>query len=174
VELLERAPDLEQGLLLSLATDPAKVAALVPLEWSDVGGRVYPTSWAASVDRARERLRGLTPGSLPGQSAFYADLARQMVGSDADGAPPEALARFGASQIASAIALHLSGAGWTVHALPGEAVVLERGDRRWEPFTRLVAVSQGELPIETWREECARAGVADLDLAAVKSNPPLA
>jgi hypothetical protein len=168
VELLGTTTALERELLLSLAVNPAKVAALVAIDWNDVGEKIYPTVWAETVERARPHLGGLRPGALTAEPAQYQNLARQILGAEAEGAPEQALARFGAGTLAAALALHLARSGWTVRALPGEAVILERGETRWEPFTRLNDLAAGKLTAEAWQQDCAAAALADVDLTAVR------
>jgi heat shock protein HtpX len=168
VELLGSTRELERELLLALAVNPARMAALVAVEWNEVGEKIYPTVWAETVEQARPHLTGLRPGALTADPAVYQTLARRILGGEAVGAPDQALARFGAGALAAAVSLHLVRDGWAVRALPGEAVVLERGELRWEPFIRLGDLVSGDLATEGWQKDCTAAGVADVDLAAVR------
>jgi Zn-dependent protease with chaperone function len=162
--LLRAGEDLERSLLMAMARDPARVSALVPVAWDEVGERVYAKSWQGIFDRARPHLGGLLLANIPAQAEFFAGFARKLAGSEADGAPVEALASFGASQLAGALAHHLARAGWAVTALPGEPVALAKDGARIEPFTRLVGLAAGRVTLDEWRADCAAAGIATLDL----------
>jgi Zn-dependent protease with chaperone function len=165
-DLLDAVPALETTLLALIAPRPDIAAALVPLDWEDVGEALFPRVWAAVVERARPHLAGLTPGGLPADPAFYAAFARQVLGGVADGEAPPALAVRGASQIAAAVMLVLRRQGWTVRARPGEALLLEHDGLTWEPLPRLLEVARGAPVIAAWRAECERAGVAGVDLGS--------
>jgi heat shock protein HtpX len=164
VELLDGTERLEHELLLSMAADPARMAALTAIDWNEVGERIYPSLWAEMAARVRPHLAGLTPAALPDGAGFYENLGRKLLADEAEGAPGEMLARYGASQIAIALANHLTTAGWTVRALPGEAVVFARGETRLEPFSRIVDLSRSKVTAADWHSECASAGIASLDL----------
>ena len=166
VQLLHATEQLEQALLLSLAVDPAKIAALVAIDWHEVGERIYPSIWAEAAQRVRPHLAGLTPGGLPDNPAFYQGFARQALGDQADGAPADTLVGYGAAQIAIAVSHQLVRAGWKARALPGEAVVFQEGETRLEPFTAILELARGRRRLERWREECAAAGIAEMDLGA--------
>jgi heat shock protein HtpX len=165
-QLLDGTERLEHELLLSMAADPARMAALIAIDWSDVGERIYPSIWDELAARVRPHLAGVRPGALPDEPTFYQELGHKLLGEEAAAAPPETLARYGASQVAIALSHHLVRGGWRVRALPGEAVVFERAGAQLEPFTRIVDLAAGKAALPAWQRECAAAGIGLVDLGA--------
>jgi heat shock protein HtpX len=165
--LLDAAVDMDQPLLQLQAAHPEVAAALVPIAWEDVGDKIFPPVWAAAVDRIRHHLTDVTAGALPGDPMFYVSFARKLLGAQAVGASGEQLVLHGASEIAAAVMLHLRLEGWSVRALPGEPVSLERAGSRWDPAGRLIELASGHGSLVTWRMECADAGVSEVDLGRV-------
>jgi Zn-dependent protease with chaperone function len=168
ITLLDADLVLEHDLLRSLAVDPARVNALTAIDWSEVGQRVYVRMWESAMSGLRAHLAAggaeLRAGSLSGDQRFFAELGRRVLGADAAGAPEEALAKFGASNVATALAHQMVQAGWSVRALPGEPVVLQHDGKSFEPFTRLVELATGKLTPQEWQAACAAAGISDAAL----------
>ena len=60
------------------------------------------------------------------------------------------------------LCLALLSAGWSIHAPPGEAVAMELGEARIEPFVVVKDLAEGRLPVADWRARTHELGIADL------------
>ena len=74
--------------------------------------------------------------------------------------------------LAAACAVALLDHGWSLSALPGETVILSRGDARITPFTSIPALSAGSASVEEWQARWRKAGLEDLDLTTSSTAPP--
>jgi len=76
--------------------------------------------------------------------------------------------RESAHALGTAMAVALHARGFAVRALPGHAVRLEHADVSIAPFSALGELASGRMTAEAWRDQCDRAGIADLDLGIEK------
>jgi hypothetical protein len=127
---------------------------------------VWVPAWREQVRAHSERLSGLTPGMLPTLATDPGGLAKALGLVRDRGAAEDAVMRQAAHVIGAAIAVALHERGFVVRALPGHSVVLERGDLSLAPFDAIGALASGALSAESWLDQCARAGIASLDLGA--------
>ena len=156
------APGTAEEQLIAFLGGEAAVR-LQPVAWSDVGERVWMPFWREQAGSYGAGLAGLTPANLPGCAADLAPLAvRFGLGSDE--------ARQAAWVVAIAITTALRDRGWTLHALPGEAVALTRDDATVRPFTLMHDLDAGALAAADWLALCVRYALADLDLGAAVGN----
>jgi hypothetical protein len=68
--------------------------------------------------------------------------------------------------VAVALITALTERGWTLNAMPGEKVTLEREGDVVHPFALIHELDAGELSASAWLALCLRHGVGDLDLGA--------
>lgn len=165
VSLLENTGDLERRLLSTLA-DEAKVRALKPVEWENVGMNVYLPNWENFVRENPSALEGITPAALPEISKNLAEVGGKMRNPAGELPSAEKRVQRAAGLLGAALALALNRQRWVLHAMPGE-LYFQHGELKIEPFAIVPPLASGELKAETWREQCAAAGIADLKLADV-------
>jgi Zn-dependent protease with chaperone function len=165
ISLLDNVPSLERALLDAIVRDEYR-DKLAPLTWEDAGERLWVPVWREQVRAYRERLEGLTPNMLPSLAADRGGLAVKFRLVRDRGATNDSVIREAAHALGTAMALALHARGFAVDALPGHAVTLRRGDLTIAPFAALGDLVSGTLTAEQWRDQCARAGIADVDLGS--------
>jgi heat shock protein HtpX len=168
ITLLENVEDIERGLLAGMAGE-AQAQALKPVRWESVGVEVYLPLWEKSVHENASALQGLTPASLP-------EISKSLVGMGwkiqipAGRLPTgEERAQMAQGLLGQALAVALSRQGWVLHALPGE-LHFQRDDLKVEPFAVVPKLAADELKPDAWREQCAAAGISDLNLGEVGAS----
>jgi len=154
LSLLRDLPALEAALVKVLA----KGKPHGPLGWEEVGDKVWLPMWQGYAANLEKALSGVTPSALPQLS--WEQVGRRFLGS-AKGDAGEA-ADF---MVGVAIALVLSQAGFHVESYPGQRQTLVGLGERVEVFG-LRQRLRDSAAAEAWRELCARAGIADVDLGA--------
>ena len=160
--LLEVPERVEEMLLTYLGG--ADAGELVPMAWSDVGERVWMPFWREQVEPLATSLAGMTPSDLPGHAKDLSALAVRLgLVSGGEEPAPEHAGRA-SWVVAVALTTVLRDRGWTLRALPGERVVLERGDDAVRPFTLMRDLDTEVLAPADWLALCLRHGLADLDL----------
>lgn len=168
--LFEDRQKLEDDALLLGARGPVDLKQLAPLSWDDFGERVLTQAWAATSERCWDSLPTVIPEDLPPTPGFYADFALSCI-QGAVMSKSETLVQRGIEDLASLIMLELWRQGWRVHSRPGEPPWLERGDLQWSPLSSLMGLVQQQIPRETWRQECRRAGLNAIGRRGSGSNP---
>jgi Zn-dependent protease with chaperone function len=164
--------DTVEARFVEFVTD-GKVKSPAPIAWGDVGERVWSGVWRDRVQAGREHLAGITPAMIPALASDLADTAVRF------GLAPNrgvALERGADDEVAhllgSACAVALLDHGWSLSALPGETVILSRGDARMTPFASIPELSVGSAAVEEWQSSWRAAGLQDLDLTASATAPP--
>lgn len=168
ITLLEGLSEVEAGLIGFLA---GPEAAFEAVRWEDVGERLWRPFWRERVGHHAAAIAGLTPADLPGQAADLAPLALRLGFA---GSAEEVTADHGqgaAWVVAAALCTALADRGWSISALPGEDVVLQRGGDRIQPFTLMRDLDTGTVSRGDWLLLCERAGIATLDLGAAVAPP---
>jgi heat shock protein HtpX len=162
--LLE-APEAVEAKLIAFLGGP-EAPALEAVAWRDVGERVWLPFWRAQARAHGAGLVGLTPADLPEHAKNLGALATRMglVGGCED--PGAEHATRAAWIVAVALITALTERGWTLNAMPGETVTLERDGDVVHPFVLMHALDTGELSASAWLARCLRHGVGDLDLGA--------
>jgi heat shock protein HtpX len=161
ITLLEDVPTLEAELLASLA-GPEEAAKLKPVDWSEVGARVYVPLWSSLVKTKADALAGITPESLPALAADKPALDKRFQ-NDAGESIAEAV-------LGAALAVLLVNRGGKVHADPGESISVTAAGLKIEPFAVVGSLTEGKLPAQDWEQQCAAMGIRGLDLGSVCSD----
>ncbi len=188
ISLLDNLPELETCVLVGVAGE-AKVRALKPVSWEDVGRQVLIPQWQALVQKQHSALEGLTAASIPEAVRDLNEFARRagwivqqpisLGGSQPKGAgtsglvllklpgglSPEEIQRRAVAILGAGLATALYRQGWQPRTLPGENF-FEHGQARLEPFSAVLQLVRGELDDEAWRRQCAEMGINELSLGA--------
>jgi hypothetical protein len=120
---------------------------------------VWVPSWEEFLSKHGRVLNGLTPARLPGLDwkSLDAEVARAVEATgNATG-----VADFA---VGAALSVALVRRGFDVEAPPGGVVVLRKGEVHVEPFKVRQRLEAGHAEAERWRELCAQAGIADVEL----------
>ncbi len=165
ITLVENLDEMETRLLAHLA-DEAQARALKPVDWGDVGRDVYLPMWQGAVNEQADALAGLTPAALPELVKDPAPLAARLRDPKGVTLAPEERARRALWVLAVALTQALKRNGWELHVAPGEETLLVRGQSQVRPFEAVQSLASGELGAEAWQEQCAAAGISNLDLGA--------
>ena len=171
ITLLEEALELEKVLLSTLIV-PAPGTRLQPLDWNEVGPKVYMPPWKHLVTANANNLKGITVGNLPAtvsQRALLPWVTAQ--GHRVVESYQETLAN---TVIGAALALALIKHGWTLEVAPGAAVVVRNGEHSLEPFTVSDSLGSKKLSAEDWEKQCHKFGIANIELAAAEEGAALA
>jgi heat shock protein HtpX len=168
---LLRNLDVTEEKLLEWVTHE-KVPTLVAVTWDDVPRRVLPVGWRETVTEARDVLVGLTPEQLPSLAADPKLLAVRLKLAASPGRlqahHPEWAKGIVGCALALALLRHADASNGRVHveAPPGEPVRFRMDDAELLPFTACDAFEARTLSAGAWAEQCARFGIAGVDLGA--------
>jgi Zn-dependent protease with chaperone function len=162
ITLLSGVPELERELLGGVVAG-GEHGKLTPIGWSEVGARVYLPFWEALVRDRSAALAGLTLEGLGERArALRSDRAgRPGAGDESD---REEVSRADLHALASALALALARAGWSVRTDVGEPIVLQRSADAIDPFHTVFGLASGKVDEDGWRRRCADLGIAGLEL----------
>jgi len=163
-------PQALERAVIAPALPPADGQPLPPIQWSEVGERVYQPMWERETQAAAAHCRPLTVGALGQQgSALSATLGAKMFAEGEVAAEVQQLR--GNWALGSALAVALSRAGWATDAAPGEPVMLRGPATALDPFGTAQALVKGELSAEAWAEQCERAGIAGVEMLGAAPAP---
>jgi Zn-dependent protease with chaperone function len=160
LSLLDGVPELEQELLGAIRT--AEGAALVPVEWEDVGRRVVLPEWRRFVKGEGQALRGVKAGAL--YTLDWEWLGRGILMAAKGGTDSATILAAADYAVGVGLGLALEARGYTVSALPGRSIRMEREaesvelDRIRE---RVFADSAA------WTTFCTRVDIVNCDLGEV-------
>jgi heat shock protein HtpX len=173
LELLGDVERTEQALLAFLMKDGV-AASLKPVSWEETVEQVWIPAWREQSAANAGRLRGLTPESLTDhpEPRTWLPLRLGMAASllhVTDGHRAEAAGIFG-----SALLTAFHAAGVPIQAPLGAPVTVEVDGTVVRPFDLPADLATGALSREAWRELCARAGIAGLDLGSTAPAPAAA
>ena len=163
VTLLEDVPRVEQALLASLVK-PEHYKQLQPIAWDEMGAAVYLPMWERRAALFASALAGVTPLDLPEFLAQPHRLAQLLREQTKNRLPQEDYSQAVVSIVGAALATRLAQQGWALDVTPGAPVTLTRGDETVQPFGGLPALAEDAAAAEAWRQQCARVGIATLDL----------
>jgi Zn-dependent protease with chaperone function len=164
--LLEDVDAVEARLVAHLSTSE-RAMSLDPITWPDAGPRVWGAIWRERVKNDSRRLAGITPAQIP---RLAADLEASAV--DLGFAPNRQAAQESDGKrdvvhlLGSACAVALIDRGWSLSALPGEDVVLSRGELSIAPFANIQSLASGKLSAVDWEASWRTVSLLDLDLGA--------
>jgi heat shock protein HtpX len=158
--LLKDVPALETELLVHLGGKES-AEKLKPMDWDRAGNDVWLPLWQDSLKPHIEGLKGLSVGDLP-------NLAKQPLTTLTT--LRERQAEQGAADneqdarrvLAAAAAVALANAGWSIRALPGEEVTLEKDGHRLSPFIAVKQSAEDKSAAEEWQRVCVESGVSAL------------
>lgn len=139
------------------------------MTWEDAGTEVYVPVWEERARRYASTLKGITPTALPDLSGEIRNLGRTIVSMEPEASLDEEVdfAQVAASVIGSALAVALHRQGWELYALPGEEVYARQGEKTIKPFEAMQQLASGKLDAAAWRQQCADAGIANVDLGSI-------
>jgi len=176
ISLLNDVPAVEAQLLVAMF-GPDPVGKLQPVDWEQVGSRVYLPMWSAMVRRHAADLKGITPLDYPRLAHDLAPFGTRLAKSISKDLTGDEAASYASIVLAATLAVALEQQGWVVDAPPGDAVALrpaaaDTDAGRIEVFNVLERLKSNELSAEAWRQQCASLGIAELDLGAVVESLP--
>jgi Zn-dependent protease with chaperone function len=143
--LLDALPGLEVQLLEHVTGERLATAA-----WDDVGHLVYAADWRETAARV-----ALPSTALAALRGLRADAARLGDGEE----------HRGLDVLTASVGVVLVARGFHVEALPGEPLVLRRGDDAFDLRARLAALVDDAAEAD-WRAWVARAGLDDVVVGA--------
>jgi hypothetical protein len=129
---------------------------------------VWAAIWRDALKEAGNRLDGITPAHV---AALDIPAAAVRLGY----APSRELADANAGGVAMhilgcALSVALIDQGWVVSALPGEVVVLSKGEASMTPFADLARLTRKELTSDDWKKMWGGVGLLELDLGTLRAK----
>lgn len=168
ISLVEDVPELEKQMIEILG-GKQMIGALTPVAWTQVANRVYLPMYENTLREYSQALEGITPGNL-GDLAKNPYRLRAYVDSESIRAAGRvAIEQFARHIIGAALTVVLKQRGWEIETAPGNPLQLHHGSLTIEPFNILARLASGELSLETWHQQCERAGILDIHLGSVTS-----
>lgn len=159
--LLDDVPALEREIWRAIGVDLQRHP---PIEWAATSC-VWPPLWNGWLARAGRVLTGISPATLPSAIGGIRDRFAAAL-------PPREAEASTDAIVGAALAVALARAGWTHTTELGEPHRFVRGEQVLEPFRAAAALRGGTLTEESWRQMCADAGVADVDLGRLVDAAP--
>ena len=118
---------------------------LPPIQWSEVGERVYQPIWQKETDGAAAHCRPLTVEALGQQASRLSETLGAKLLPEWEVTATEVRQLRGNWALGSALAVALSQAGWATEAQPGEPVMLRGPAGTIDPFGAVQALVKGEI-----------------------------
>ncbi len=143
---------------------PPTDGPLPPIQWSEVGERVYQPIWQEETQAAIAHCRPLAVTALAQQASALAETLGAKLLPDSEVPSPELRQLRGSWAVGAALAMALSQAGWAADVAPGEPVMLRGPAGALDPFGTVQALLSGELGAEAWVEQCGRLGIDGLEM----------
>jgi hypothetical protein len=130
-----------------------------------VATKVWLPDWERKARRFSRHLAGVTAGALP--ELDWLMLGRRLAAGDAETEP------LGAADYAVgiAVAIVLSRAGFTMESHPASMREMQGLGRHVKTFGIREELAKGSESAAAWRELCAEAGIADVDLGEAVRTP---
>lgn len=165
LELLRDVPELEAAMLASLSGGGTP-DELKPIAWGAVGSDIYLPYWEKQVAAHAALMRTMTAGAVADAAADLTAFSGKLVRKDGADATEDERTWAAASLLGAALAVTLHRKGWSLHALPGEEVLLKRQEdaAAVEPFAAVRKLSDGSMKKEDWQRTCTEAGITDMPL----------
>lgn len=167
ITLLDDVPALEKALLTMILGEQ-KMARLTFIAWEEAGARAYLTRWQQEVEPYRAVLASVRVGDLATfiqQPNLLINRIRQTKRLDLS-----QLQHAVNDVVSKAFAVALTREGWSLTALPGEPLLLRRGEMALDPLN-LGAYLRTEEGQAKWAEEAAEVGVSDILLVPDEAPP---
>lgn len=151
LDLLDDCEPLIETLIREQWLSPG--AKLQHVTWEEVSRVVLIPRYRATLAPFAQRLARLTPSRLPAALAGIEQWAAALHTGPSI-LSPEAERRRAVSLLGAWLCLFLHEHGFAIETEPGCAVRAERGDDAIEPFSIVLALSEGQLPAAVWSERC--------------------
>lgn len=164
-------PQALECAVIAPALSPAGGQPLPPIQWSEVGERVYQPIWQTETQSAAAHCRPLTVAALGQQASTLSDTLGGKLLAGGEVPSPAAWQFRGNWALGSALAVALSRAGWATEAPPGEPVTLKGPSGAIDPFGAVQALVKGELSAEGWAAECERLEIGELEMLVATPAP---
>jgi heat shock protein HtpX len=132
--------------------------------WNDAGTVAILPGLQARVKRQAALFNGYTIGWLPELLKYAERLGQSEARAAGQQVAAEKATALGVGLAGSALATALFQNGWNAESLPGERVLLRRGDSVIDPFKEVNSLARGEVDAETWQRRCWELGIRDLSL----------
>ncbi|HEX6107651.1 MAG TPA: M48 family metallopeptidase [Gemmatimonadales bacterium] len=168
ITLMDDVAEVERRLIGFLA---APDASFDPVQWEELGERLWRPFWRERAGQHARGIAGLTPVELPSHAADLAPLAVRLGFAESPEAATPDEAQAAAWAVGITLCTALADRGWTIGAMPGEDVVLRKGAETIRPFTLMRDLDSGALATGDWLLLCERSGIASLDLGAAVAPP---
>jgi heat shock protein HtpX len=143
---------------------PPTDGPLPPIQWSEVGERVYQPIWEKETQAAIAHCRPLAVAALAQQVSALSETLGAKLLPDSEAPSPELRQLRGNWAVGAALAMALSQAGWAADVAPGEPVMLRGPAGALDPFGTVHALASGELGAEAWAEQCGQLGIGELEV----------
>jgi len=143
---------------------PPTDGPLPPIQWSEVGERVYQPIWQKETEAAIAHCRPLAVAALAQQASALSETLGAKLLPDSEAPSPELRQLRGSWAVGAALAMALSQSGWAADVAPGEPVMLRGPAGALDPFGTVDALVTGELGGEAWAEQCGRLGIGELEM----------
>jgi heat shock protein HtpX len=162
ITLLEDAAELEK-LLLSTLIVPSPGTRFQPLDWNELGAKVYLPPWKHLVTANARNLKGMTIGTL--QSTVSQRGLLSWVTADGQPVLESYQAQLANSVVGAALVLALMDRGWQLDVAPGAPVIVRNGEHTLEPFTIFDSLANQKIAAADWEQKCRDFGIAEIELA---------
>ncbi len=158
--LLEDLPTLELDLLAHLY-GRARISALRPVSWEEVGERVIVPAWGSFLAGRASAFSGWTAEAIPDRIRDFEAVGRKFSRT--------ALRRADAKDrraqaVGVALGLALLREGFAPETGPGRPVTLHRGGDSLPALAVPADLAARRTTPDEWRETCARLGISDVRL----------
>jgi Zn-dependent protease with chaperone function len=163
ISLLRNVPELEQQVFTH-AFGEQQVKTWEPIAWQNVGNQVYLPAWKKTVSNYAIVLSGITPATLPEFLKSPTPLVELVQKSVQRSLEAREVTEAVINIVGRVLVVTLVEQGWILDIRPGAEIALHRDGMTLEPFMMLTELNSGQLTAEVWRQRCAEANVAQLDL----------
>ncbi|MHB0972316.1 MAG: M48 family metallopeptidase [Thermoanaerobaculia bacterium] len=153
-------PDALERKILAGITREGELGEMNTIRWSDVGEKVWVPQWKKQVSHFAQDFSTLTIGKVATLGDNFDTLGNI---PELKGTPAPEKKSIVAGALGSAIALSLARKGWSVEALPGDAIRVRGEGQVFEPFLMTQEIAEGKN-VEKWVAACQSAGIADVAL----------
>jgi len=157
-------PQALERAVIAPALPPAQGQQLPPIQWSEVGERVYQPMWQKETQGAAAHCSPMPVEALGRQASALSEKLGAKLRPEWEAAPSETRQLRGNWVVGAALAAALSQAGWITEAQPGEPVMLKGPAGTIDPFGAVQALVKGEMSAEAWVAECGRLGIEGVEM----------
>jgi Zn-dependent protease with chaperone function len=147
----------------TLATLNPEFTRLKPIDWAGVTTNVYVPMWRERIEQDGELLNGYTLGEPPRTQEELLTIGRGILKGAAAEDVEQCLSAAW-QLIIAAFCLTLAPVGWSAETLPGDEVVLRKGNTVLRPWSELRDVMEGKTALADWKTSCALIGIDALPL----------